>query len=166
MSEREWKPGDVAVASYDNEVKVYLRVDNPDERPKWQSQDGSHSYDFSKADWWRLLVAIDPESRVDFERIADMYDPTDFDDRWTEREFFIDALQEAFRRLVREQSRPPKPVEPKAFGAVVTDDEGYPWVRIWDDKDPHSIHTPWQRGLAKRAWGDFNTVGVIIREGL
>lgn len=166
MSEHQWKPGDVAWFDLSDQPVLMMR-----------GLDGRWTGYANQTDYWvdrpydgrhnqRPAVVIDPESRVDFERIADMYDPTGLDECWNGRDLFISDLHEAFRRLVREMDTPPKPDEPKAFGAVVTDDEGYPWVRIWDDSDPNSIHTPWQRGLAKRAWGDFNTVGVIIREGL
>lgn len=125
MSEREWKPGDVAVASYNDEVKVYLRVESryvTDFASRWQAQDGSHSFDFSKADWWRHLVVIDPEDAEQVERlVACVYEqPADLKKR----------TKEHWQQALREYANPKPPIiEPTGLGAVVEDSRGRTWIR-------------------------------------
>lgn len=147
MSEREWKPGDVAWFDLSDQPVLMMR-----------GLDGRWTGYANQTDYWvdrpydglhnqRPAVAVDPESRVDFERIADMYDPTDLDECWNGRDLFISDLQEAFRRLVREQEKPPRPDEP-GIGGLVRDRSGVEWVHANVSKAPwHSMD-----GRGRWAW--------------
>lgn len=131
---REWQPGDVALASYDGEVKTYLYGrEFETDRFRWIGADGSTSVDFRLAEWWGPLVVIDPEDRQQVEQLVKALstgqptiglDPTNremVDQAWVTR------TQTALREF--DNSTPPKPEEPTGLGAVVEDAAGRKWVR-------------------------------------
>lgn len=176
MSERRWKAGELAMMTWADNMGAAFPVLRGEGR--WHMLDYivSESDDFLTDAWLAErdgltitpLITVDMEDPAEVERLARAYVIEAKSAPWNARSEadkarVVRELQAALREFAC--STPPTPAEPKGFGAMVTDDEGYPWVRIWDDNDPHSIHTPWRRGLAKRAWGDFNAVDVI-REGL
>lgn len=132
---REWEPGDVALASYDGEVKTYLygHEFNTD-RFRWVSTDGSTSVDFHMAEWWRPIVVIDPEDREQVERLVKALstgqpliglDPTNremVDQAW------VTHTQTALREFAN--PTPLKPEEPMGLGAVVATEADGDYIRV------------------------------------
>lgn len=161
---REWKPGQVAMVT-DKDGRSGRGICNV--KGGWDfTPEGADLSAYAAASWVtevRPLITVDPESRVDFERIADMYDPTGLDECWGGRDLFISDLQEAFRRLVREMDTPPKPDEPKAFASVVVDSDGDQWVRIDRNKNMPWVCHNGTKGA--EPWSAVDAVEVI-REGL
>lgn len=160
MSEREWKPGDVAVASYDGEVKVYLRQRKgafAGATDRWMSSDGTVSKAFGLADWHRLLVVIDPEDAEQVNRLADAFCAA----RWSHMPgsdecdpLTRSAMREALSEYLR--PTPPRPDEPQGLGAVVEDAKGLNWIRI------HPGGPAWVNGYQRWAeWSEVDAVRVV-----
>lgn len=158
---RDWKPGDVALASYDGEVRVYMyQADFLEKQSRWVSSVGTTSVDFSAADWWRRLVVIDPEDREQVHRLADLF----CEARWCHvKDGNTDDCDPLTRSSMRDalaayaNPTPPKPKEPTGLGAVVEDADGNVWTRT--GKAPSGDWVTPDGGLD--AWLDVPAVRVL-----
>ena len=147
---REWKPGDVAMLTLsDGEQAVGLRPRSNDGWKHSGRWSGGVDYDHIGHTDARPLVVIDPEDRVQVERLAE-----GIGHLWTSRPRVADVVQQALRSLLA----PPKPDEPTGLGAVVeainanyfvraTTGE-QPWVRV--DNDPDEWGCEWEDIAAVR----------------
>lgn len=125
MAEREWKPGDVAMAL--GTTRPFVVVRHRGDPDYWSAADG----------WWpvavnqvaldyRPLIVIDPEDREQVERLHNLW--------LREPDAGFRCLQAALREYADPKPpKPPKPDEPTGLGAVVEDAEGVLWMRV----DPH-----------------------------
>jgi len=147
-----WKPGDVAMATFFGEESVRVvrypggwarLADTDDYIPDSQAM-GAHVV----ADP-RPLVVIDPEDMEVMERVWRMADHTPTE------------LQAALREFAN--PTPPKPDEPQGLGAVVEDDRGLRWCRVLVAPSFH----PWapfgqiSNDGAWRAYADISVVRVL-----
>ncbi|WP_182377858.1 hypothetical protein [Nocardioides sp. WS12] len=121
---QNWKPGDVALAMYDDDTGplIYLRVRDrfkgDEDIEEWRSCEGSRSERFEAADWWRTLVVIDPEDREQVEQLHSFREDAIHDEiARVGSAQTVDALQAALREFAN--PTPPKPEEPTGLGAVV-----------------------------------------------
>lgn len=132
MSARQWKPGDVALRTWDGRHPQLAYVVNQCSDPHL---DGIHWHvapdgwdpinvedDFPSAAF-RPLVVIDPESEGDTQRLADLVNAAIAShDHLTSREVMQAAL--------REFANPTPPDEPTGLGAVVVDESEVEWVHL------------------------------------
>lgn len=163
---REFKPGDVAKACYDGDELIYLRVRSRynEKGERWESQEGSHSYAFESADWFRPLVVIDPEDREQVERLARL---------WASHAGEFDTTPGRMAAALREFANPTPPIEePTGLGAVVEDAEGRKFVRVADPVDGWMVGKQWQRiggeisAVRNFGWSDLRNVVRVLSEGV
>lgn len=117
---REWKPGDVAMATDANGQACRAIFT---EEHEWSCACG---YDLEPANCAiRPLVVIDPEDREQVERLLSNYHGW----KWEHatKQPSITDMQAALREFA--SPTPPKPDEPMGLGAVVEDDQGLKWTR-------------------------------------
>lgn len=165
---REWKPGDVALVTFDNasysqqskgetaiETLPMLRRDDDWAYPSY----GASVMDEMVMEA-RPLAVIDPEDREQVKRLCDLIP-------WLgSAPNLVDDMQAALREYAA--PKPPKPEEPTGDGAVVEDAHGNRWTRIAGAPplDPHGAREcqspPWRRrSYAAKWWDDLRAVRVL-----
>lgn len=150
MSERQWKPGDVALVNGRVCLKSGTKWEHGDERAfPYVAHDSTLNI--------RPLVVIDPEDREQVERLtgALVYGGAgkNDDNHWRE-------VQAALREFAN--PTPPKPDEPTGWLAAVEDGDGRRWYR---DGAPNESH-PWRElrddGIhARYVWREIPAVRVL-----
>lgn len=185
MTGREWKPGDVALISYNYaDGGVALRVegcstDGHSTKPHWHFANGSHG-DGSAARAIRPLVVIDPENREQVKRFNRLQDDAyaargiQVSPR-TESESDVDyaVMQAALREFA--DPKPPKPDAPNGLGAVAEDADGKLWIRLHTHGDDCNDWYPVREaeysstdvlcsgkdGGMRRKWSELDIVKVL-----
>jgi hypothetical protein len=159
MSETDWKPGDVALATYDGKTKVYLRV-RRDGFDQWESQDGTTLKRFEMADVARRLLVIDPESGEQIERLLLAYWENVTEPFVLSVEQKVAGLQSALRAML-EPPKPPKPDEPIGLGAVVVDGDGRRWTWAGEQDINDDRHWRQETSHLGRTYDRINAVEVL-----
>lgn len=152
---REWKPGDVAVATHPIRNGLVRGIIDTDGRfyTTDQSCVGISSSAFAP-DNLRPLVVIDPEDLEQVEQLR-----VDLINSGWIPDGDADALDSILRRVAN--PTPPKPEEPQGLGAVVEDEQGNLWVRT-DRAAPWSpIRGIGGHSATRRLWSEFTAVRIL-----
>lgn len=156
MSEREWKPGDVAAVV--SQVEGNREVVAIRGRGEWNAVDstGLRCHIFGQEKTARPLVVIDPEDKSFAEKIREYLD-AEADWHGMHEDDTVETLQDALRSLVA----PPKPPEPTGLGAVVEDAEGCKWVRVFEAGAEAGRDVRWASGASREPWSTVAAVRVL-----
>lgn len=126
---RNWQPGDVAVATlHDGTTSRAIRRNDG----TWRAADSCIN---NPPHNFRPLVVIDPEDREQVERLVTLVRDQI---RFGVVEEYEDRLQAALRSLIT----PPRPEEPTGLGAVVEDVNGRRWIHIDTHRDCNDDWVP------------------------
>ena len=166
MSEREWKPGDVAMVTltktHDGRTeRAWLHNDGC-----WTFADGNggHSSRDDVIAAARPLVVLDPENADDMRRLSDALRTVDTSGDLPEEPMTFHALK--VRAALRELANPtpPKPDEPTGLGAVVESADGDHWIRhCLPTCEDGAACIPWRRvsDCLTACYGEIRAVRVL-----
>lgn len=162
MTEREWKPGDVAMRrsadrhgdlGYEKVTIATTCRTHADGRDlHWHHVGGGwdplHEED---GPTYRPLVVIDPESDADVARLENALEDQGC------------RVGTGVRAALREFANPtpPKPDEPQGLGAVVEDDGGGLWIRTAEPRFPWRIDYEGGNGAESTVWEHVAAVRVL-----
>ena len=152
MTQREWKPGDVAMTPEGLTLFCYMTSRGGVE---WMTADCGNWIAGITA-ILRPLVVIDPEDREQVERFTHLFLHHYWSD--ADAQTHTDAGQAALREFAN--PKPPKPEEPTGLGAVVEDADGELYVRHGSSDLDDSVVWCNSVGVG-RSWDRVNAVKVL-----
>ncbi|HKY57625.1 MAG TPA: hypothetical protein VJL80_06275 [Aeromicrobium sp.] len=172
-----WKPGDVAMVTWDDASPALKHAGKTDIRklPSVRTESGwaiqyalSHVGDESVLEARPLLV-IDPRDREQVERLADLMWSLGLlgigvGDGRSASAAEVTLLQKAFGEFAN--PKPPKPDEPKGLGAVVEDADGNKWI---SHRASSTHQQPWMKHMfGNQEWSDWSDVPAVrvLSEGV
>lgn len=160
MSKREWKPGDVALATIHGQsvqvvraYKAWITTPAPDDRRFPATYCAFYDAGGEVTDA-RPLVVIDPENLGDVGRLVEAYVAA-MSARGRVGRGPMLTMQAALREFAT--PTPPRPEEPQGLGAVVEDAEGDRWVLYTNPRND----APWCNGCASVDYADIAAVRVL-----
>lgn len=159
MTNREWKPGDVAL------VRALYGPDGDGEYRMVRARHGWMLLE--NVDWYwadsagnvkgaRPLVVIDPENLGDVGRLVEAYVAA-MSARGRVGRGPMLTMQAALREFAT--PTPPRPEEPQGLGAVVEDAEGDRWVLYTNPRND----APWCNGCASVDYADIAAVRILSK---
>lgn len=157
---REWKPGDVAVIKcLDLDCEQTFHQAILGRAQDWWLLDLGEYMASHDAEPVRPLVVIDPEDKQATLRLAECY-LSENPGVYAPVTRVADRLQAALREFAN--PTPPKPVEPTGLGAVVVDDFGTTWTRVFEASSPEEFTSDrWVSGHARSSYADIDAVKVL-----